>query len=88
MTKDKPETIVCAANRLNEDGRIILGIRHCDMFMHSAVKSGELLKSEQGFITNRGRFLGRHEALEMVKDDPRFEKEVPIKDKLFSEDMY
>ena len=60
-----PQRIVCAANRHVESGRIVLGLRHYDSFMHAQIADitpewkG---KVEQGFVDQFGKFLTRKEA--------------------------
>lgn len=62
------ERIVCAANR-NSLGDIVLGVRHhCPMMNSAIVFAKEAFGpmccpgfSEQGFITNKGRFVDRKE---------------------------
>ena len=57
------QRIVCAANRYEPTGRIILGARHWDDFMRAQVNGeGYGGKWEQGFIDNRRMFLTREEA--------------------------
>lgn len=62
------ERIVCAANR-NKQGDVVVGVRHWDFHMHSQVRRFEESDRcvdtsfvEQGFITNKGRFVDRYEA--------------------------
>ncbi len=69
------QRIVCAANR-GRDGDVICGVRHFDrlmkdaieMFVNHADDHGQTfarvywLKSEQGFVDNRGEFLTRQQA--------------------------
>lgn len=59
------QRIVCAANRCNETGQVILGIRHYDAFIRDQISTSHGFKSEgaeQGFVDQRGKFLTRTEA--------------------------
>jgi len=66
MTDLPNNIIVCAANRHEPTGHILLGVRHCDE--HMRLQRQQLqdpgLNSEytQGFIDNRGKFHTRTEA--------------------------
>lgn len=101
--KQLPELIVCAAVKF----RVYLGelspanykdiavpmVRH---FSPDGVEvlnliPNEMTELEQGFLTNRGRFLNREEALEMaVKNNQirRWSCGGKPSDILFSEDLY
>lgn len=84
----------------NEDGSEIIhtvyGLRHYDKFMHKQIKELEylyqhpLLDWEQGFLTNKGRFVGRKEAMEIAKAQNQVIRlsGSPNSDILFSEDLY
>lgn len=73
--------IVCAANRHNKSGRIILGARHWDHQMRSQVlpdydlalvgkKDHSLfLNWEEGFIDQKLNFLTREEAYVIAKEN-------------------
>lgn len=60
------ERIVCAANKSNVTGEVILGIRHWDEFMqqhrNTLPNRGRNADWEQGFITNKRRWVDRQEA--------------------------
>jgi hypothetical protein len=61
--------IVCAANMF-EDGTIIIGVRHWDLFMHKQADAYGLNGYEehvQGFIDQFGDFWDREEALNIIK---------------------
>ena len=89
---DIPERIVCSACQVfvdtrdgtNEDGSEIIhtvyGLRHYD----------PLLDWEQGFLTNKGRFVGRKEAMKIAKAQNQVIRlsGSPNSDILFSEDLY
>ncbi len=86
----KPEVIVCAANMLR-NGEIVLGIRHHDSFMNKAIKtcSVDRIGMKQGFITNKGNFLERKEALELaIKTDQRKFRCGGDDIRLYSENLY
>lgn len=53
------ERIVCAANRKSFTGEIVLGLRHYDSFMRQQDTEGDPV--DQGFMTNKGRFVDRQE---------------------------
>lgn len=84
----------------NEDGSEIIhsvyGLRHYDSFMHKQLDELEknykypLLDWEQGFLTNKGRFVGRKEAMEIAKTQNQVIRlsGSPNSDILFSEDLY
>lgn len=60
---DLGRIVVCAANRLGDD--IILGPRHWDSKMHSALDlrlSQDWQTCEQGFIDQRGVYMTRKQA--------------------------
>lgn len=84
----------------NEDGSEIIhtvyGLRHYDSFMNKQIKELEkmykhaLLNWEQGFLTNKGRFVNRKEAMEIAKAQNQVIRlsGSPNSDILFSEDLY
>lgn len=84
----------------DEDGSKIIhtvyGLRHYDLFMHKQLDELEknykypLLNWEQGFLTNKGRFIGRKEAMEIAKAQNQVIRlsGSPNSDLLFSEDLY
>lgn len=84
----------------NEDGSEIIhevyGVRHYDLFMHKQLDELEknykypLLDWEQGFLTNKGRFVGRKEAMEIAKAQNQVIRLSGSSnpDILFSEDLY
>ena len=62
--------IVCAANRLPEDGSIICGARHFDAVMHRQMQRdgrSAWRSSEQGFIDQFGRWYDREEARKIAE---------------------
>lgn len=84
----------------NEDGSEIIhevyGLRHYDQFMRKQIKELEkqynyaLLDWEQGFLTNKGRFVDRKEAMEIAKAQNQVIRlsGSPNSNILFSEDLY
>lgn len=84
----------------NEDGSLIIhevyGLRHYDPLMRKQIKELEkqykyaLLDYEQGFITNKGRFVTRDEALKIAKEQGQMIRlsGSPNPNILFSEDLY
>lgn len=85
---------------MNEDGSEIIhevyGLRHYDSLMRKQIKELEkqynyaLLDWEQGFLTNKGRFVDRKEAMEIAKEQGQIIRlsGSPNTDILFSEDLY
>ena len=61
-TNMQDEKIVCAAIRSGE--HIILGVRHFDKFMQEEIERTGFIRTgcEQGFVTNKMRFLDRIQA--------------------------
>lgn len=84
----------------NEDGSEIIhevyGLRHYDQFMRKQIQELEkqynyaLLDWEQGFLTNKGRFVDRKEAMEIAKEQGQIIRlsGSPNSNILFSEDLY
>lgn len=74
----------------------IYGVRHYDPFMLKRINALEkqykypLLDFDQGFLTNKGRFVGRIEAMEIAKEQGQIIRlsGSPNADILFSEDLY
>lgn len=61
--------IVCAANRCNKTGQVILGIRHYDVFMRDQIANARGFKdagAEQGFVDQHGTFVTRTEAWDIA----------------------
>jgi hypothetical protein len=89
MFGDTKEVIVCAAIR--KDELIILGIRHFDDFMRKQISQMlEICQDwEQGFMTNKSRFVTRDEAwtIAQARDQLRWGKD-RSPGPLFSEDLY
>lgn len=84
----------------NEDGsevvHTVYGLRHYDPFMCKQIAELEknykypLLDFEQGFLTNKGRFVEREEAMKIAKEQGQIIRlsGPPNADILFSEDLY
>lgn len=84
----------------NEDGSEIIhtvyGLRHYDPFMRKQITELEkqynyaLLDWEQGFLTNKGRFVDRKEAMKIAKAQNQVIRLSGSlnSDILFSEDLY
>lgn len=74
----------------------VYGVRHYDQFMLKQLNALEkqykypLLDFDQGFLTNKGRFVGRIEAMDIAKDQGQILRlsGSPNPDILFSEDLY
>jgi hypothetical protein len=89
MFDDQPEKIVCAA--IQREDVIILGVRHFDKIMLKCLEIAQLnmLGWEQGFVTNKYRFVNRKEAWNMAVQNDQLcwgkDRETGL---LFSEDLY
>jgi hypothetical protein len=87
--------ILCAA--IKKDGKIYVGRRHCDCFA-KMVRCGVEdvnIGSDQGFITDKGKFVSREEGYRIAKSCGQYKREqlcstgLPSTLKiLFSEDLY
>lgn len=74
----------------------VYGVRHHDPFMLKQINTLKkqykypLLDFDQGFLTNKGRFVGRKEAMEIAKAQNQVIRlsGSPNTDILFSEDLY
>lgn len=94
------QVFVDARDGTNEDGSEIIhevyGLRHYDPFMRKQIKELEkqynyaLLDWEQGFLTNKGRFVDRKEAMKIAKAQNQVIRLSGSQnsDILFSEDLY
>lgn len=88
MNKEN-EYILCAAiysGEVDLAGQPLIhcGHRHANILWQSKLISRHL--EHQGFITNKGRFVGRKEALEIaVKNNQLIN---PARSELYSEDIY
>lgn len=60
--------VVCAANR-DASGRVIVGVRHWDDFMHTQADSQPwgVGDHDQGFIDQFGAFMSRTEAWKVAE---------------------
>jgi|SRR6478609_3084701 len=90
-TEAVPERIVCAAHRLN--GYIVIGLRHCDEnTVRDAPSKTYLMDAEQGFITNRRRFVDRQEAFQIAVREQQIKRRVGGDNSnggtLYSENLY
>lgn len=85
--------IVCAANRFG-NGRVVLGRRHYDAFMHDQIRAFGLVNKDcdQGFIDHNGDFLDRRnawiEALKCEQIRKRVGGDTINGGTLFSENLY
>lgn len=91
---DYDEHILCAAVRLkkdNSDQPIILGgYRHADCF-GSAIQlgyTGFIDENDQGFLTSKGRFVDRTEALTIARRADQLNSHHPAAKFLISDDLY
>lgn len=85
----RPERLVSAA--IQKDNVIIMGVRHFDQIMQTQLDISGLDRKgwQQGFVTNRLRFVSRDEAwlIAQTNDQICWGKDRPP-GKLFSEDLY
>ena len=89
------ELLVCAATKIGNE--VFLCIRHGDPFMWNAIlakgidpHSGNVQNRVEGFVTNRGNFLDREQALQLALDNCQVAPDTKIGflGELFSEDLY
>ena len=89
MFDEQPERIVSAAIQKND--LIIMGIRHFDRIMQNQLESSGLDRKDwqQGFITNKLRFVTREEAWLIAQTNNQlcWGTDRPP-GQLFSEDLY
>lgn len=90
----EPEICICAAIKLH-NGYVIRGHRHSDCIRNVMARpnSAELLpikQDQQGFITSKNRFVSRTEAAMLQNKAGILSVYTgsPVKDILFSEDLY
>lgn len=86
------EICICAAV-ICDDGEIIRGHRHGDCIRNMTERNKEIRKPSahaQGFITSKNRFVDREEGMKLQNEAGIVSKWTgkPIKDLLFSEDLY
>ena len=90
-----PELIVCAAQSF--DGFVIPSVRHfCPVFwiLHDkildvGISLAYVKDIQEGFITNRGRFVSREEAYAIATDNNQIIRLCPtVSNKLYSEMLY
>ena len=91
------EFIICAGIKIEETGKVYNGHRHNHCF---EALNGELswtmnrqeiskLRKTQGFVTSKGRFVGRKEALIIALENNQILDKKEIRgDELYSEDLY
>ena len=88
------ERVVCAASKIGD--KVYLCIRHGDRFTRDAILSVNKetdyldLNRVDGFVTNRGNFLDREQALQLALDNGQVTPDTKIgfSGELFSEDLY
>jgi len=85
--------IVCAANRNNITGQILLGARHWDTMMHLAMGDNSYESwsdCDSGFIDQFGNFYYRHEAFIVAERQNQIIHIIGTEHnrKLFSENLY
>ena len=82
-----PEEISCSAVKYPW-GEVVSGFRHSDVMNFMAGMKRIITKVEypQGFITNRGRFVGRHEAAEIARRSGQVPPD--FSGELYSEDVW
>lgn len=87
--------IVCAANRADRDGTLVIGIRHYDTHMRAAMAVIRRIRwtdSEQGFVDQFGAFLTRTQAWQVANAAGQIIRRVGGDDAdggtLYSENLY
>lgn len=91
-----PELIVSAANRNPDNGVVYPCVRHgCEIFWgliddkYGADSGHSAMKYEQGFLTNKYRFVTREEAFIIAKENNQIRRLCPTGSKrLYSEMLY
>lgn len=89
-----PELIVCAANRDPDTGIVYPCVRHgCEIFwglIDAQFPDGKrCVHFEQGFLTNKYRFVDRLEAYQIAKDNNQIKRLCPTgHNRLYSEMLY
>lgn len=85
------ERIVCAAVR-DSAGVVVPGVRHYDRLMSRANFGANAEGDEQGFLTNRYRFVNRQEAWKIAEANGQILRRVGGDDTdggtLYSENLY
>ncbi len=71
-------------------GFVLCGFRHCSIFpqLGGLVRDRQaigIFEKEQGFLTNKNRFVDREEAAKLAFESDQISKEL---DRLYSEDLY
>jgi len=91
QTKMDKEICICAAIRYNDDV-VVVGARHAFIISSMAITFLIPTKqnTEQGFLTNKGRFVSREEgrALQDAAGIPSASKHGYFPNTLYSEDLY
>ena len=89
------ERVLCAATKIGDE--VFLCVRHGDPLMWHAIlakgidpHSSDVQNRVDGFITNRGNFLDREQALQLALDSGQVtpDTKVGFASELFSEDLY
>lgn len=90
-----PELIVCAANKDPDTGVVYPCVRHgCEIFwglIDAQYPDGKknCIRFEQGFLTNKYRFVNRKEAYEIAVLNNQIKRLCPTgSDRLYSEMLY
>lgn len=97
LNNGKDEYVMCAANYVDDGvdhtykpynidkGLVWCGLRHG--FIFETMPKGTTQNCEQGFLTNKNRFLTRSEALELVRTNGQLKGDL-IGGVLTSEDLW
>lgn len=83
--------IITGVALLGKDGRMWAlprPARHGTLFAMAAFQNADPEPCEQGFVTNRGQFLGRVGALAMVRDNKQPLRNPDAHTQLYSEDLW
>ena len=84
--------MVSAACRAIFNGKehIVLGVRHFDKLMFETIETMGIgsLDFEEGFITNKGRYITRQEAMQLALSNNQIRRTVANDTQLYSENLY
>ena len=90
-SQDVPERIICAAHELH--GYVVICLRHCDEnAIRDAPSKTYLMDANQGFITNKRRYVNRQEAWQIAEREQQIVRHVGGDSSnggtLYSENLY
>lgn len=79
--------VICHAAVKSKDGEIFIGKHHAECFHKGFDKKIKMSSKadDQGFVTNRNRFVDRQEGAKIALDSGQIDRKTTI---LFSEDLW